>query len=368
MTSLSWRGVVDAVLYSVQFDDLDSSSTVQKIADTMVARPFVGVSPEEGYRALIEGLDSEDRLTASMSTEHGEAEFRWFLAAVLGRLDGMRPWAEPPFRCLPDSRFDEFANGSAIGVSNRPVWRIEQVLGRSFQRRNDSQQAFLLLRLRSGAEVGFIAPYWPETSGIAILTTSRDHAAADVLRELIEGTDLEPRQVTPLLPSADGQRGRYRTTPIQPEFVGEHLPGNARWNGSQVTYLDERERQPYRLQIRDGRLYDGRGQLFDTAAARTLWTPQGGRAIFSMDADGVLYSSPHHVLGRFHHSSFLAGAPSAGAGELAASFGVIRVISDHSTHYRPPRHITAQVIDSLRRQGVAIDDQQIEYHWPDDRR
>ncbi|MFE3445568.1 hypothetical protein ACFXNW_21265 [Nocardia sp. NPDC059180] len=362
------KGVVNALLYSVQFDDLDSASTVQKIADTMVARPFLGVSPEEGYQALVEGLDSTDLLTASIPTEHGEAEFRWFLAAVLGRLDAMRPWPEPPFQCLPDSRFEEFANASAIGVSNRPVWRIEQVLGQQFQRRNDSQQAFLLLRLHSGAEVGFIAPYWPESSGIAILTTSRDRAAEDVLRELIECTDLEPRQVTPLLPSAGEQRGRYRTTPIQPEFVGEHLPGNSRWHSSHVTYLDEQERQPYRLHIRDGRLYDSRGQLFDTAAARTLWTPQGGRAIFVMDADGILYSSPHHLLGRFHHSSFLAGAPSAGAGELAASFGVIRVISDHSTHYRPPRRITAQVVDSLRRQGVAIDDQQVEYHWPEDHR
>ncbi|NEW34876.1 hypothetical protein GV791_20270 [Nocardia cyriacigeorgica] len=288
--------------------------------------------------------------------------------AVVGRLDGRRPLGDVAYRFLADDRWGEFVNGVAIGVSHRPVWRIEQVLGRAFRRREDSRQAFLLLQLRSGAEVGFVAPYWPDSSSIAILTTSRGRAAKEVLGELIECTELEPRQVTALLPGMNGAGGRYRTTPIRPEFVGEHLPGNRRWNGSQVSYLDEQERQPYRLHIRDGRLYDSRGQLFDTAAARTLWTPQGGRAIFVMDADGVLYSSPHHILGKFHHSSFLGGAPSAGAGELAASFGVIRVISDHSTHYRPPRHITAQVVDSLRRQGVAIDDQQVEYHWPADHR
>ncbi|MBF6455776.1 hypothetical protein [Nocardia cyriacigeorgica] len=276
------------------------------------------------------------------------------------RGDGARP--EPAVRWLSDDRFEEFVNGLAIGVSHRPVWRLEQVLGRNFERRNDSRQAFLLLRLRSGAEVGFITSYWPQSDGIAILTPNGERGAAQVLRELIECTDLEQRQVTPLLAPMD-EHGRYRTTPIQPEFVGEHLPGNRRWNGTQVSYLDEHERRPYRLHVRDGRLYDDRGQLFDTAAARTLWTPQGGRAIFVMDADGTIYSSAHHILGRFHHSSFLAGAPCAGAGELAASFGVIRVISDHSTHYRPPRHITAQVVDSLRRQGVAVDDQQVEYHW-----
>ncbi|MBF6286405.1 hypothetical protein [Nocardia cyriacigeorgica] len=360
--------IINAVLYSVQFDDLASPHTVRKIADNVLVRPYLGANPEEVYEALVAGLASGDQLTSAIPSNHGEAEFRRFLGAVVERLDGMRPWPEPPFRWLPEDRFEDFVNGVVIAVSHRPVWRIEQVLGRSFQRRTDSQQEFLLLQLRSGAEVGFVAPYWPDSSSIAILTTTRDRAAEDVLRELIECTDLEPRQVTALLPAANGAGGRYRTTPIRPEFVGEHLPGNRRWNGSQVSYLDEQERQPYRLHIRDGRLYDSRGQLFDTAAARTLWTPQGGRAIFVMDADGVLYSSPHHILGKFHHSSFLGGAPSAGAGELAASFGVIRVISDHSTHYRPPRHITAQVVDSLRRQGVAIDDQQVEYHWPADHR
>ncbi len=156
------------------------------------------------------------------------------------------------------------------------------------------------MRLRSGAEVGFIAPFWPESSSIAILTTGRERAAEDVLEELIECTGLERRQVTALRPATNGSGGRYRTTPIHPEFVGEHLPGNRRWNGSQVTYLDEQERKPYRLHMRAGRLYDSRDQLFDTAGARTLWTPQGGRAIFVMGADGVLYSSPHHILGRFH--------------------------------------------------------------------
>lgn len=362
------RGVVDAVLYSVQFDDLESPRTVQKIADMTVARPFLDANPEDVYQALVEGLRSGDQLTSSIPNGHAEAVFRRFLGAVVERLNGMRPWPDPPVRWLPQDRFDDFANGVVIGVSHRPVWRIEQVLGRVFQRRNDSQQAFLLMRLRSGAEVGFIAPFWPDSGSIAILTTGRERAAEEVLGELLECTDLEPRQVLALTPSMNGPGGQYRTTPIRPEFVGEHLPGNRRWNGSQVTYLDEQERRPYRLHIREGRLYDSRGQLFDTTGARTLWTPQGGRAIFVMDADGVLYSSPHHILGKFHHSSFLAGAPCAGAGELAASFGVIRVISDHSTHYRPPRHITAQVVDSLRRQGVAIDDQQVEYHWPEDHR
>ncbi|MFD3704968.1 hypothetical protein ACFWUP_17680 [Nocardia sp. NPDC058658] len=157
--------------------------------------------------------------------------------------------------------------------------------------------------------------------------------------------------------------GSYETTPIQPASRGENLPGNDRWGGKQVEYLTEDERQKFRLTVHDGLLHDSSGHLFDTASARTLWMPSGGRAIFAMDHYGHLYSAPFHILGEFHHSSFLAGEPVAGAGEIAASQGKVLLISDHSTHYRPARKYTRQVIDSLRRQGVAVADSQIEYHF-----
>ncbi len=156
---------------------------------------------------------------------------------------------------------------------------------------------------------------------------------------------------------------RYGTTPIQPAFRGENLPGNDRWGGRQVKYLTDVERQQFRLTARDGLLHDSQGNLFDTSSAYTLWTPSGGRAIFAMDQHGNIYSAPFHILGEFHHSSFLAGEPVAGAGELAANQGRVLLISDHSTHYRPARKFTQQVVDSLRRRGVAVDDGQVEYHF-----
>jgi hypothetical protein len=152
----------------------------------------------------------------------------------------------------------------------------------------------------------------------------------------------------------------FETTPLRPEFAGEHLPGNRVWDGTHVTYLDEQARLRFRLQARDGLLHTADGALFDTTTASTLWSPEGGRAIFVMDAAGTLYSSPQHLLGRFHHSSFLAGGPVAAAGEIVARQGRVLLVSDHSTHYRPPRRFTRQVPLALRAQGIEAGDLPLE--------
>ncbi|WP_188827588.1 hypothetical protein [Nocardia camponoti] len=83
-----------------------------------------------------------------------------------------------------------------------------------------------------------------------------------------------------------------------------------------------------------------------------------------MDRNGRIYSAPHHILGQFHHSSFLAGRPVAGAGEIEVRQGRVVLISDHSTHYRPAREFTAQVLDSLNKQGIPAEEITVEFHQP----
>ena len=77
-----------------------------------------------------------------------------------------------------------------------------------------------------------------------------------------------------------------------------------------------------------------------------------GRAIFVMDEAGNIYASKVQEVGRFHHSSLLAGKPVAAAGELEIENGVLKTLSDKSGHYQPTREFTQQAIDSLRRQGA----------------
>jgi hypothetical protein len=149
------------------------------------------------------------------------------------------------------------------------------------------------------------------------------------------------------------------TKSLRDDFKGEEVPGNTIWRGSAVKYLDESERDAYKLTVQDGKLYDSDGNLFDTSAGRSVHS-QDPRAIFVMDEDGNIYASTEHSVGQFHHSSFLAGGDVAGAGELKVSNGELQLISDQSGHYWPTRDMTAQVVEQLRARGVSIDDSQIQ--------
>jgi len=137
---------------------------------------------------------------------------------------------------------------------------------------------------------------------------------------------------------------------MNPKYVGEDVPGNPIW-GTPVKYLSESERAAYKLNIRDGKIYDSSGRLFDTSDASTAHSG-GGRAIFVMDENGAFYASKVQQVGEFHHSSLAAGGPVAAAGEMQVDNGLLSVLSDKSGHYMPGRTFTQQALDSLERNGV----------------
>ncbi|NKX88759.1 hypothetical protein [Nocardia coubleae] len=130
-----------------------------------------------------------------------------------------------------------------------------------------------------------------------------------------------------------------------------------------MDYLDENRRQAFRIEIRGGRLYNSNGELFDTRAGHSVWGGSG-RAIFAMDEHGNLYAALEHAPGEFHHSSFLAGAPVAAAGELVVVNGVVQQLTDSSGHYRPERGHTLQAVNHLRALGVQLTAAQIRLEAP----
>ena len=134
-------------------------------------------------------------------------------------------------------------------------------------------------------------------------------------------------------------------------YLGEHLPNNPIW-GTQVTYLGPAERQAFKLHIKDGKLYDAEGNLFDTADAASVHSGGGGRAIAVMDADGNLYASKYQEVGKFHHSSLTAGEPVAYAGEIKVEDGLLTEISNRSGHYRPPQASVDQARQILEFFGI----------------
>ncbi len=146
------------------------------------------------------------------------------------------------------------------------------------------------------------------------------------------------------------------------EYSGEHLPGNPIWATS-VAYLDQEQRQQFKLTVKDGKIYDAQGKLFDTQNGKTAcFGGNAGKAIFVMDHDGNMYASNYHAPGKFHHSSFLAGQPVAGAGEIAVHNGEIQYLSRNSGHYRPSAAQLEQVAQNLSSQGLSnfVVDQKIQ--------
>ena len=141
---------------------------------------------------------------------------------------------------------------------------------------------------------------------------------------------------------------------LERPWIGEHLPGNTQWRTppSQVRYLDATERARYKLTIRNGKVYDSKGKLFDTHGAKSIHSHGSNKtAIFVMDEEGSLYAGSHEY-GKFHHSSFLAGQPVAAAGEIEISSGVIRSITDQSGHYWPPAEHLRQALQVIEAQGI----------------
>lgn len=162
--------------------------------------------------------------------------------------------------------------------------------------------------------------------------------------------------------SAAARVPKYLTTPKQAIFDGEDAPGNKVWGGTHVVYLSDEELARHRLAIADGVMFDAEGARFDTADASTHWSG-AGRAIFVMDAYGDLYASKRHVVGQFHHSSLGQGRPVAGAGELEVRDGTLVALTDHSSHYCPPRRYTEQVLRELAERGVDIGRIVKEFHY-----
>ncbi len=220
-----------------------------------------------------------------------------------------------------------------------------------------------------------VAISWPVGPGGRVLTGEAALVRAEIAATRVRTTvslqelaALDARGLTPRVPPAPTRTfttsfetpapvvesaPKFKTQPLLPQYVGENLrPGT--WHGepTSVRYLTAEERAQYLITVRDGKLYDARGKLFDTTAAKTLHRHGQSRAIFVMDPDGNIYASMHHSLGEFHHSSFLAGEPVAAAGEIVVEKGTLTTITRGSGHYRPSEELLDQALEVLKRNGV----------------
>lgn len=148
----------------------------------------------------------------------------------------------------------------------------------------------------------------------------------------------------------------FLTKPLRdPPFKGENT--SCVWQPKSdcppyVKYLTPEQAEIFQFEVgKDGLIYNALGGLLDTTNADSLHSV--GKAIFVMAPWGQLYGSKEHYIYRFHHSSLLAGAPVAAAGEMEVIKGVLTEINNCSGHYWPSVKLVKQVFDSLTLQGYS---------------
>lgn len=118
-----------------------------------------------------------------------------------------------------------------------------------------------------------------------------------------------------------------------------------------VAYLDSTDRTDYQLTISGGKVKQ-RGTEFDTSGMFSNGAG-AGYSIFVMSPRGEMYANEHRP-GLFHHSSFLAGLPTAAAGELQVKKGKLQMVTNKSGHYHPGAAETYQVLKELKSKGLPL--------------
>lgn len=120
---------------------------------------------------------------------------------------------------------------------------------------------------------------------------------------------------------------------LLPVMLRERVDANGKIVPGKTHYIKtDKRREPYRGFISDGKLYDSKGELFNSKIS------DGDKYLnsnFVIDKNGNLFLHPRPEVGRIHHSTFLAGDDVLAAGELVVKDGVVIGMINRSGHYKP---------------------------------
>ena len=98
---------------------------------------------------------------------------------------------------------------------------------------------------------------------------------------------------------------------------------------------------------------DSKNTPVDTGESVTFQTGKGWE-IFVMSPSGELHMASHKI-GKYHHSSLLAGGPTSAAGSIKASGGKIQELNNKSGHYQPGPQQMRQALHRFHSAGVSLD-------------
>jgi Domain of unknown function (DUF4157) len=120
-----------------------------------------------------------------------------------------------------------------------------------------------------------------------------------------------------------------------------------------VKYLEtEESRTDYELQGGSTLTQGTPPQPFDTSAMYAHGFGKG-HGIYVMSPNGQLYAHAHKI-GKFHHSTFLAGMPTAAAGTMKVTNGKLEAISCKTGHYGAGKEQLYQVLMELKDRSISL--------------
>lgn len=196
------RVVIGTLLYTVKFEDLDDT-LVDRRARALIEEPLVDLTAADEYQAIVEALQSSVRLTRVIELpnggrdRHSEQGFRDFLGRLLARMDTLRPWPEAPHRPLDDSRWHSAGSMWVVGRILMDYVDAQRRLNYVFRAgvHDDRKVHLLILRLRLGNEVALVAPWWPDSKHVAVLSRDPHRTSSEVLAAFLDGTRFTPDEV-----------------------------------------------------------------------------------------------------------------------------------------------------------------------------
>lgn len=152
---------------------------------------------------------------------------------------------------------------------------------------------------------------------------------------------------------------------LQREGATLFADGTIDWGQTAQTVIYDTTAQAQgltQLYFGGGKIYSNvnRVTLFDT---RDMVSHFGGKgwAIYVMSPEANIHASTHSV-GHRHHSSLLAGADVAGAGEMRVLAGQLMHISNKSGHYMPSAAHLLQVLHVLQKRTVSLYATKVKFH------
>lgn len=191
------RGLINGILYATQFERTLDDEVVERIARALIQEPIMNLTPEQEYAAILAGLRSGEPVTGDIPQPHDERAVREFLGKVVRRLDALRPWPELPFLRIAPERWPEFGGARPIARVRVPILDLQARFRAVFHRLDDGHD-ILLLRLRSGAEVALITPWWVGSDDSALLVKGQGVPARQVIEEFDTAAGCGPDETVPL--------------------------------------------------------------------------------------------------------------------------------------------------------------------------